>query len=146
MPITKRRPGIMELLNTAVDQRKKLHETKIEIREFDCLLHSVFFKMYLIIRPHKLSVTVERPASIWLHAASKTYESEEDEYDDDGFFRTNKNYIYLKDEVIKFSRVCEKLLCSKPIAAFRTLMGPLAFAIMAYEVISLTFFAEIQGF
>ena len=33
MPITKKRPHIIELLDIAVEQRRKLHETKVEILE-----------------------------------------------------------------------------------------------------------------
>jgi hypothetical protein len=71
MPITKKRPHIIELLNIAVDQRRKLLDTKIEI--------------------------LERPASIWYQNYGNKQENENSIFRPGTKLHLYSNYQYIKD-------------------------------------------------
>ena len=79
---------------------------------------------------------VERPASIWLHEASKNYEDNEDDDDDEDSIWNHPRVIELFDTLIIISRLCEKFLGSFPVGIIRSVMGTLALVVMIYEVSS----------
>jgi hypothetical protein len=104
MPITKKRPHIIELLDIAVEQRRKLHETKVEI--------------------------LERPAIIWY----QTYGNEDEVksiFKPGTKMYSYTNYMWIK--LIIISRYCEKLMTDKYAGYVRLIIWPLALAILAFE-------------
>lgn len=105
MPITKKRPHIIELLNIAVDQRRKLLDTKIEI--------------------------LERPASIWYQNYGNKQENENSIFRPGTKLHLYSNYFWIN--LIIISRYCEKLLTDKYAGYVRLLIWPLALTILIYE-------------
>jgi hypothetical protein len=84
MPITKKRPHIIELLDIAVEQRRKLQETKNEI--------------------------LERPAVIWYQNYGND-DSVKSVFREGTLLHKYSNYFWIK--LIIISRYCEKLLTDK---------------------------------
>jgi len=104
MPITKKRPHIIELLDIAVEQRRKLQDTKIEI--------------------------LERPALIWYQSYGNE-DSVKTIFKQGSLFYKYSNYLWIK--LIILSRYCEKLLTDKYAGYARLVIWPLALAILTYE-------------
>ena len=106
MPVTKKRPHIIELLDIAVDQRRKLHDTKVEI--------------------------LERPASIWYqNYGNNKQDKEKSIFKPGSKLYVYSNYFWIK--LIIISRYCEKILTDKYAGYVRLLIWPLALTILLYE-------------
>lgn len=104
MPIIKKRPHIIELLDIAVDQRRKLHDTKVEI--------------------------LQRPALIWYQNYGND-DSTKTIFKQGTLLYSYTNYLWIK--LIIISRYCEKLLTDKYTGYARLIIWPIALAILTYE-------------
>lgn len=108
MPITKKRPHVAELLNIAVEQRRKLRETREE------MLH--------------------RPASIWIpRYAQEMLESGSGRSLSQNVLLLSKSLPWNVKLTI-LSRLCERVVTDKYVQILKTCLWTLGFAILAYLV------------